>query len=1123
MSWDAKKLLNPKAASDTPSGMQPAGTAVGPATATPAANGLSSSTPIMFQFATPDDNTTVDFSGLPHPTQSGRQHNPPTMPVFQNGFSHHIERLNNVQERIMVPQPKRRKTQSEDDPTPAKNEAMFRSASSSILSEYVKKQPIDHSIYTQKQPTNGTSTLNTSLSMRSLTVDLTDADSSQSQKSKGPAKDPGDEEVCYGMVEGAMINAHKVPAPKPGMISIGGDGYWPQVKVMVRRLAGEATTRIQVYDYTRTVFGNLDSKTAGCLAPLLDANFQIRTDCRIPMRRKEPGEKVGQTTSRPYKFELMVYGPRKFVPGIGRHFIKNNMNLLSPPRVEPGVQVVNPLARENRAPPPSRYPGLGDGVTHSYPASTVRTVEEIRSEVMNVFDSLTKSEDLPEMDPSECVQTELLRHQRQALYFMTSRETDRIPDAGDTVVSSTWQRRRDPHGQEIYYNVITNQSQRERPQPALGGILADMMGLGKTLSILSLLTNSLSDAADWSRLPPVQPVEPPKKPSHASRNFELPRAQNFPLTQLRYNGKATLLICPLSTVTNWEEQLKQHIKPNSISYHVYHGPNRLKDAAQLAKFDLVITTYGSVSSELNGRVKKKPGIYPLEEIAWFRVVLDEAHMIREQNTLTFKSICRLQASRRWAVTGTPVQNKLEDLASLLAFLRLKPFDEKSKFFQHIIQPFKSADPEIVPKLRVLIDTVTLRRLKDKINLPPNDSKIIKLRFSDEERRIYDWFAKTAQEKVQVLTGQNSGQDRIFGGRTMIHILRSILQLRLICAHGKDLLNDDDLADLQGMTAEMAIDLDSDDDEDQNVLQEKKAYDMLYLMQEGNNDNCFQCDHKLGANDVIDIDAERQEDVLGYMAACFHVYCPTCMDKIHKKALRNEGSDNRCPTCAGDDMSAFVELRKARANLEHESRSAKSSNVKGTGKERYGGPHTKTRALVEDLLANKAQSATLPPGEPPFKSVVFSGWTSHLDLIQYALDDVGITYTRLDGKMTRPARNAAMDAFRDDPSVQVILVSIMAGGLGLNLTSANSVYVMEPQFNPAAEAQAIDRVHRLGQKRPVKTVRYIMENSFEEKMLLLQEKKKKLANLSLDGRDKEKVMDRTDAARQRLLDLRSLFK
>src|SRR5690606_14151355 len=137
-------------------------------------------------------------------------------------------------------------------------------------------------------------------------------------------------------------------------------------------------------------------------------------------------------------------------------------------------------------------------------------------------------------------------------------------------------------------------------------------------------------------------------------------------------------------------------------------------------------------------------------------------------------------------------------------------------------------------------------------------------------------------------------------------------------------------------------------------------------------------------------------------------------------------------------------------------------------DRYSGPHTKTRALVQELLRNKEKSTAFPT-EPPFKSVVFSGWTSHLDLIQSVLDNAGDVYARLDGSMSRTQRNSAMDAFRDDPNVQVILVSIMAGGLGLNLTAGNSVYVMEPQFNPAAEAQAVDRVHRLGQTRAVRIV------------------------------------------------------
>lgn len=125
-------------------------------------------------------------------------------------------------------------------------------------------------------------------------------------------------------------------------------------------------------------------------------------------------------------------------------------------------------------------------------------------------------------------------------------------------------------------------------------------------------------------------------------------------------------------------------------------------------------------------------------------------------------------------------------------------------------------------------------------------------------------------------------------------------------------------------------------------------------------------------------------------------------------------------------------------------------------------------------------------------------------------------------MSRAARTRALQEFQCDPNICIILVSLTAGGLGLNLTVASRVYVMEPQFNPAAEAQAVERVHRLGQKRAVIIQRYIMHDSFEEKMLELQKKKQNLASLSMDRGEMKKI-SREDAAKKRLEELRSLFR
>lgn len=859
-----------------------------------------------------------------------------------------------------------------------------------------------------------------------------------------------------------------------------------------------------MYDHTRTTIGKLNEKTARVLAPMLDSRvLNLRTDAFIGTRRRMPDEAAGKPISRPYTLQLMIYGKIRFAKSVAKYFIKGELNLLSPTRVDRGIRVWNPLAKENR--PPAVPPKATEIPAQSYQsprAQVSRSDGEMRSDALNVFDSLADNEQIPEAEPDERVVTPLLKHQKQGLYFMKGREDATEP------FDRIWKRTIDARGQVLFVNVITNLRVHQPPKKPLGGILADMMGLGKTLSILSLITSTPRESLEWDVTQPVQPASANQNRKQNHNAFEPPKAASLPLTPVKRNSKATLLVCPLSTIANWEEQIKQHIKPGTLSYHIYHGPHRIKDLRQLVKHDLVITTYGSVSSELNSRSANKPGFHPLEEIGWFRIVLDEAHMIREQSTLQFKAICRLQANRRWAVTGTPVQNKLEDLGSLLAFLRVQPFHDRNMFNAHIIQPFKLCDENIIPKLRILVDTITLRRMKDKIDLPPRRDETIKLQMSAEERRMYDVFQKDAELRVKVIAGQN---ERMVGGKSYIHILQAILRLRLFCSAGPNLLKADDLRLLEGSSSDVPIDIDSDDDDDKPVLTESKAYDMFNLMQDTNGDNCITCNQKLGAKEGGDIESERQEEVMGYMTPCFHLLCTSCI-KIYQGI------------CAcGESIDNTVALRISKAAEEHDAhgRANESANVKGI--QPLSAPYTKMAYLISELTMWKEKSIA-NPDEPPYKSVVFSQWTTNLDIIQAALVNAGITLTRLDGKMTRLARTRAMDSFRDDPDVQVILVSITAGGLGLNLTTGNSVYIMEPLFNPAAEAQAVDRVHRLGQKREVYCKRLLMEDSFEEKMRELQEKKMKLASISMD-RDKGeggRYQTRAEAARQRLMDLRTLF-
>ncbi|KAL2044993.1 hypothetical protein N7G274_002768 [Stereocaulon virgatum] len=129
-------------------------------------------------------------------------------------------------------------------------------------------------------------------------------------------------------------------------------------------------------------------------------------------------------------------------------------------------------------------------------------------------------------------------------------------------------------------------------------------------------------------------------------------------------------------------------------------------------------------------------------------------------------------------------------------------------------------------------------------------------------------------------------------------------------------------------------------------------------------------------------------------------------------------------------------------------------------------------------------------------VVFSCWTKMLDLIGQGLSAAKIRYERLDGKMTTPQRHTAIQSFRNDPNCTVFLATIGSAGVGIDLTAACRVHLMEPQWNPMAEEQALDRVHRIGQTQPVTATRYIVSESVEEYVVSLQKTKLDLIQQSL---------------------------
>ena len=127
--------------------------------------------------------------------------------------------------------------------------------------------------------------------------------------------------------------------------------------------------------------------------------------------------------------------------------------------------------------------------------------------------------------------------------------------------------------------------------------------------------------------------------------------------------------------------------------------------------------------------------------------------------------------------------------------------------------------------------------------------------------------------------------------------------------------------------------------------------------------------------------------------------------------------------------------------------------------------------------------------PRMKSVVFSQFTSFMSLIEPALAKANMRFLRLDGSTNQKTRSAILSEFRESNKFTILLLSLRAGGVGLNLTQAKRVFMMDPWWSFAVEAQAIDRVHRMGQDDEVKVYRFIVKDSVEERMLKVQDRKK----------------------------------
>lgn len=481
-----------------------------------------------------------------------------------------------------------------------------------------------------------------------------------------------------------------------------------------------------------------------------------------------------------------------------------------------------------------------------------------------------------------------------------------------------------------------------------GGCLADDMGLGKTLQTLTLLQyiykplspdavavsmdrEQEADAEGQFSLFSFSSEDELLPDTREIREKNMPKEDNHrPEAGRNARKPATLIIVPTSLLHNWRREAKRFTTLSIAEYNSSTIFPKGEPERFFKRFHLIFTTYGMMRNNID----------VLRSYTFEYIVLDESQNIKNNDSLTFRSVIQLQSKHRIALTGTPIENSLKDLWAQFRFLQPDLLGEESAFQKQFIIPIRQGNARMEKRLQQLIAPFILRRSKSEVapELPPLTEETIYCDMSEEQGESYE------QEKNSlrnILLQQPESQDRFH----TFSILNGILRLRQLACHPQLIFPD------------------------------------------------------------------------------------------------------------------------------------------------FNGISGKTEQIIETFDTLRSEG---------HKVLIFSSFVKHLEILADVFRQRGWKYALLTGSTNN--RPSEIAHFTEQNDVQAFLISLKAGGVGLNLTQADYVFIIDPWWNPAAEAQAIARAHRIGQNKQVIAYRFITQNSIEEKILQLQEEKRKLAETFITDSD-----------------------
>lgn len=543
-----------------------------------------------------------------------------------------------------------------------------------------------------------------------------------------------------------------------------------------------------------------------------------------------------------------------------------------------------------------------------------------------------------------------------------------------------------------------------------------------------------------------------KEETEVNPNFRLKNKKEtipFPSDEL-VHSKATLIVCPVSLLRQWQTELQSKVRPGALRVLQYHGPKRNRDAVKMAKsYDVVLTSYSILTHDRTWNPHES-GYGPIERIHWHRIVLDEAHYVKSQSSQTSR-ICRiLSADIKWAVTGTPIQNSIHDIVGIMDFLQLEPFRTKTVF--NSLQP---------PQVKRLLRKLVMRHTKEQqiegkplVALPPRQDKVVYSEFTDDERSLYKYLYSICAAKFNALAQKNSVASHY------AYVMSGLVTpLRQMCAHTslvcKERFVDDTgggaKKEREGPQAPLLTD-DVDLRPALEKLRRGDRTDITAILAKSGHPECPIC---LEVSDLPTV------------TPCFHLYCGGCIREI---AQQGRGV---CPLCRKpfsetDLMDVFEKNEEPIDMVTLDPKIEQLYNKLLTMES------SKTQKIMQELK-------TIRSNDPTAKVVIFTQWTPFFKKIEEQLNKERIKFAKLTGEMSQVQKGNNLNKFQSDPSITVFLLSLRSGAVGLTLTAANHLFLLDPCFNKGTELQAVNRIYRIGQTRETTVHHIVAKGTIEEKI------------------------------------------